>query len=121
GARRAAGGLPRCAGESGRGGARSCAGAERDDERRTRNRSAGAAPARLRREAGDARRRGGAGRTDRAVTAPEFSREVDERQISPKPISIEANAEEPKALARRCGIVAIHQHQATVTLERDGE
>ena len=55
------------------------------------------------------------------MTAPEFSREVDERQISPKPISIEANAEERKALARRFGIVAIHQLQATVALERDGE
>jgi len=55
------------------------------------------------------------------VNAPEFSRLVDERQVTPKPISIEATAEERKALARRFGIVAIHQLQATVRLERSGE
>ena len=51
----------------------------------------------------------------------EFSRLVDVRQVTPKPISIEATADERKALARRFGIVAVHQLQATVRLERAGE
>jgi uncharacterized metal-binding protein YceD (DUF177 family) len=55
------------------------------------------------------------------VSEPEFSRPVDARQVSPKPVSIEATAEERKALARRFGIVAVHQLQATVLLERAGE
>jgi uncharacterized metal-binding protein YceD (DUF177 family) len=55
------------------------------------------------------------------VSAPEFSREVDERQVTPKPITIEATSEERKALARRFGIIAIEQLQATVAFERAGE
>jgi uncharacterized metal-binding protein YceD (DUF177 family) len=55
------------------------------------------------------------------VSDPEFSRLVDARQVTAKPISIEATAEERKALARRFGIVAVHQLQATVRLERTGE
>jgi uncharacterized metal-binding protein YceD (DUF177 family) len=55
------------------------------------------------------------------VTTPEFSRLVDERHIDPKPVSIEATVEERKALARRFGIVAVHQLQATVRFERAGE
>lgn len=55
------------------------------------------------------------------MSTPEFSRPVDERQLTPKPITIEATADERKALARRFGIVAIHQLQATVRLERAGE
>jgi len=55
------------------------------------------------------------------VSEPEFSRLVDERQLTPKPISIEATAEERKALARRFVIVAVQQLQATVRLERIGE
>jgi uncharacterized metal-binding protein YceD (DUF177 family) len=55
------------------------------------------------------------------VNAPEFSRLVDERQLTPKPITIEATAEERGDLARRFGIVAIHQLQATLRLERAGE
>jgi uncharacterized metal-binding protein YceD (DUF177 family) len=55
------------------------------------------------------------------VSDPEFSRLIDERHLTPKPISIEAVAEERKALARRFRIVAIHQLQATVAIERAGQ
>lgn len=55
------------------------------------------------------------------MSVPEFSRPVDARQLSAKAVSIEASAPERKALARRFGIVAIQQLQATVKLERAGE
>ena len=55
------------------------------------------------------------------MSAPEFSRPVDERQVTPAPVSIEANASEREALARRFGIVAIQQLQATVRFERKDE
>ena len=55
------------------------------------------------------------------MSAPEFSRPVDARQIATKPIVLEASAEERKALARRFGIVGINQLQATVRLERAGD
>lgn len=55
------------------------------------------------------------------MSEPEFSRLIDARQLSAKAVSIEASAEERKALARRFGIVAVHQLQATVRLERAGE
>ena len=55
------------------------------------------------------------------MSEAEFSRLVDERQLTPKPVSIEATAEEREALARRFGIVAVHQLQATVRFERAGE
>lgn len=55
------------------------------------------------------------------MSEPEFSRLVDERHIDPKPVSVEATAEEREALAGRFGIVAVHQLQATVKLERAGE
>lgn len=54
------------------------------------------------------------------MSLPELSRLVDERQITAKPISIEATAEERKALARRFALVAIKNLKATVKLERDG-
>lgn len=52
------------------------------------------------------------------MTAPELSRPVDVRHITGKPLTLEATAEERKALARRFQIVAVRQLQATVTLER---
>jgi uncharacterized metal-binding protein YceD (DUF177 family) len=55
------------------------------------------------------------------VSPPEFSRPVDERQIDGKRLSIEAKGDERKALARRFGLVAVEQLQATVSLERVGE
>ena len=54
------------------------------------------------------------------MSEPEFARPVDARQITAKPVTIEATAAERKALARRFGIVAIRQLQATVAFERDG-
>jgi len=54
------------------------------------------------------------------VSKSEFPRPIDERQLTAKGISIEATAAERKALARRFGIVAIHQLQATVRIERQG-
>ena len=55
------------------------------------------------------------------MSQPEFSRPIDERQLTAKPIAIEAAAEERKALARRFGLVAIKQLQANVSIERAGE
>ena len=54
------------------------------------------------------------------MSKSEFPRPIDERQLTAKGISIEATAAERKALARRFGIVAIHQLQATVRIERQG-
>ena len=55
------------------------------------------------------------------MSEPEFSRPVDERQVTRKPITLEATAQERKALARRFGVVAVKQLQATVAFERVGE
>lgn len=55
------------------------------------------------------------------MSAPEFSRPVDERQVTTASVSIEANASERDALARRFGIVAVQQLQATVRFERKDE
>lgn len=55
------------------------------------------------------------------MSTSEFPRLIDERQVTPKAISIEATADEREALARRFGLVAINQLQATVAIERDGE
>ena len=55
------------------------------------------------------------------MSPPEFSREVDERQVDLRPVTIEATAEERNALARRFDIVGIEQLQATVAFERSGE
>ena len=55
------------------------------------------------------------------MNAPEFFRPVDVRQVTPKPIKISATEAERKALARRFGLVAIKQLQATVKIAREGE
>ena len=55
------------------------------------------------------------------MSAPEFSRLVDQRQLTAKPIAIEATAPERKALARRFALVAIKNLKASVRFERDGE
>jgi uncharacterized metal-binding protein YceD (DUF177 family) len=55
------------------------------------------------------------------VSQPEFSRPIDERQVTPRPIALEATAEERKALARRFALVAIKQLQANVSIERAGQ
>jgi len=55
------------------------------------------------------------------VTRPEFSRPVDLRQITDRPVTLEATAEERAALARRFALVGIDRLEVEVTLEADGE
>ena len=55
------------------------------------------------------------------MSAPEFSRPVDRRQLKAKPVAIEADEAERKALARRFGLVAIERLAAEVTLIADGK
>ncbi len=50
----------------------------------------------------------------------EFSRLVDIRSLPAAPIRLEAEPAECAALARRFDIVAIHDFEATVALEKDG-
>lgn len=52
---------------------------------------------------------------------PEFSRILDIRHIEAKPLELEANADERKALASRFGLVAVDRLNATLTLAREGE
>jgi uncharacterized metal-binding protein YceD (DUF177 family) len=55
------------------------------------------------------------------MSTPEFSRPIDRRQLKAKPVAIEANEAERKALAARFGLVALHRLAAEVALEADGE
>jgi uncharacterized metal-binding protein YceD (DUF177 family) len=55
------------------------------------------------------------------VSRPEFSRPIDRRQLKAKPVTIEADEAERKALARRFGLVAIERLAAEVTLIADGK
>jgi uncharacterized metal-binding protein YceD (DUF177 family) len=55
------------------------------------------------------------------MTAPEFSRPVDRRGLTAKPVNIAADAAERQALAARFGLIAIDRLEASVTLEADGE
>lgn len=55
------------------------------------------------------------------MTAPEFSRPVDVRQIGEKPIQLVANADERAALARRFALVRIDRLEAEVDLAVDGQ
>ena len=55
------------------------------------------------------------------MNTPEFTRPIDERQVTAKPIELEANEAERKALARRFGLVAIERLKATMTLDRHEE
>jgi uncharacterized metal-binding protein YceD (DUF177 family) len=50
----------------------------------------------------------------------EFSRIVDLRGITAKPVELIASADECRALARRCGIVSVDRLAASVSLEQDG-
>jgi len=54
------------------------------------------------------------------VSAPEFSRMVDLRQITAAPVQLSANEGERKALAGRFGLVSLDRLEATVSLEADG-
>jgi uncharacterized metal-binding protein YceD (DUF177 family) len=55
------------------------------------------------------------------VTQPEFSRPIDRRHLIARPVRLEATADEREALAKRFGLVAIHQLEAEVELMADGE
>ena len=55
------------------------------------------------------------------MIAPEFSRLVDERQVTAKPLQLEATAEERAALTKRFGLIAIDRLEANVAIERHGE
>lgn len=52
-----------------------------------------------------------------ALPPPEFSRKVDLREITEKPVKLSATPEECAALARRFGIVAVLRLDAEVSLE----
>lgn len=55
------------------------------------------------------------------MSAPEFSRPWDLRQVNDAPVTLEASAAERAALARRFGIIAIDRLAATLALTREGE
>lgn len=55
------------------------------------------------------------------MSGPELSRPIDLRQVIDRPVAIEANEEERKALARRFGLVRIDRLEAEVGLEADGD
>jgi uncharacterized metal-binding protein YceD (DUF177 family) len=55
------------------------------------------------------------------MSAPEFSRPIDRRQLKAKPVRLVANEAERKALAVRFGLVAVDRLEATLSLEADGQ
>ena len=55
------------------------------------------------------------------MSGPELSRPIDLRQVIDRPVAIEANEEERKALARRFGLVRIDRLEAEVALAAEGE
>jgi uncharacterized metal-binding protein YceD (DUF177 family) len=55
------------------------------------------------------------------MSAPEFARPVDRRNLADEPLTLVADEAERKALARRFGLVAIHRLEAEVALAADGE
>jgi len=55
------------------------------------------------------------------VSAPEFSRPIDLRQVIDRPVTLEATADERAALARRFALVRIDRLEAEVALAVDGE
>jgi uncharacterized metal-binding protein YceD (DUF177 family) len=55
------------------------------------------------------------------VTRPEFSRPIDRRHLTARPVRLEATAEERDALAKRFGLMAIHRLEAEVELVADGD
>jgi uncharacterized metal-binding protein YceD (DUF177 family) len=55
------------------------------------------------------------------VTAPEFTRPIDLRQVHGRPVTLVATAEECAALARRFALVRIDRLEAELSLEPDGE
>lgn len=55
------------------------------------------------------------------MTVPEFSRPIDLRQITDRPVRLEASPAERAALAARFGLVAVEKLEAEVTLDPRGE
>ena len=55
------------------------------------------------------------------MSAPEFSRPVDPRQLRAEPLSLVADEAERAALAERFGLVAIERLEAEIALAADGE
>lgn len=55
------------------------------------------------------------------MSTPEFSRPIDRRQITARPVRIEANEAERAALARRFAIVSIGRLEAELELIVDGD
>jgi len=55
------------------------------------------------------------------VSTPEFSRPIDRRQITARPVRIEANEAERAALARRFAIVSVGRLEAELELIVDGD
>ena len=55
------------------------------------------------------------------MSAPEFSRPIDRRNLTDRPVEVEADEGERKALARRFGVISIGRLHATLTLVADGE
>lgn len=55
------------------------------------------------------------------MTRPEFSRPIDRRHLTARPVRLEATAEERDALAKRFGLMAIHRLEAEVDLIADGD
>jgi uncharacterized metal-binding protein YceD (DUF177 family) len=55
------------------------------------------------------------------VTAPEFSRIVDLRQIGAGPVTLVANEAERAALAKRFALVSVGRLEAALTLSADGK
>lgn len=53
------------------------------------------------------------------MSAAEFPRPIDVRQIGERPVTLTASETEREALARRFGLVAIHRLEAEVTLSGD--
>ena len=55
------------------------------------------------------------------MSTPEFSRPIDRRQITARPVRIEANEAERAALARRFAIVSVGRLEAELELIVDGD
>jgi len=55
------------------------------------------------------------------MIAPEFSRMIDLRQITPAPLTLTATETERAALAARFGLVSVAGLEATVALAADGD
>jgi uncharacterized metal-binding protein YceD (DUF177 family) len=55
------------------------------------------------------------------MTAPEFSRIIDRRNLTNEPVALAADEAERAALAERFGLVALERLEASVLLAADGE